>query len=559
MGTKLGNLHVKGAYLEEVSALLPKALVGQWAEGFVSAYQEEFQWGSVEREGKKLSRRLPQAVVLSAALFDDDVVSFELFQAGKRLTGHLLNPYENENKPGNIRLFREALGLPPEDEKRLRAVWKKGDACEQLKLTAALLGLPLWADKEFPPTKPAARDEARADAWLANHPDPPKLKSTTRAEVIQELPQMVVSAGYSMETDSKYHILTPTDGEGQYLSPANQLWRLEADKGLVCVGPQGGFDPDKTCRIEGGRIVSLSQGWSEMGFSTGSVIDYDSQDILPWQEPLECEGRAVAANDPKVFRLLPDGGFWGGFVFASDYGPPAYAVARFGPDGRPRWSRALPQFTSVMTVTQERVYISDTSDEECQRLSWLDLEGRQGSQAEVEQNTRFLLWREGLYLVRTDYLAQKTTLFRLDAELNLLGRVELPGWCNCDVAFSPSGDTLFLSSYTQGLWLLDPGDLSIRQQLLVKDKQWGAWADRAGRYWVCSGSGTLMGYDETLRPVSRHRLKGAVCGVVAGEAGLTVAAYDEAKYDYRLVDGELISKPKDPKRPYSTLRVYQIS
>ena len=92
MGTKLGNLQIRGAGVEEVSALLPKALVGQWAEGFVSVYHEDFQWGTVEREGKKLSRRLPAATVLSAALFDDDVVSFELFQAGKRLTAHLLNP-----------------------------------------------------------------------------------------------------------------------------------------------------------------------------------------------------------------------------------------------------------------------------------------------------------------------------------------------------------------------------------------------------------------------------------------------------------------------------------
>ena len=71
MGTKLGNLQIRGASVEEVSALLPKALVGQWAEGVVSVYHEDFQWGTVEREGKKLSRKLPGAVVLAAALFDD--------------------------------------------------------------------------------------------------------------------------------------------------------------------------------------------------------------------------------------------------------------------------------------------------------------------------------------------------------------------------------------------------------------------------------------------------------------------------------------------------------
>lgn len=558
MGTKLGNIHVRNASVEEVSVLLPKALVGQWSEGFVSAYQEDFQWGSVEREGKKLSRKLPAALVLTAALFDDDVVNLELFQAGKRLAGHLLNPYEEENKPGNVRLFCGALDLPPEDEKRLKVLWKKGDACEQLDLTAALLGAPLWADAEMPPKEKAVRDAAKVDAWLADHPDPPRVKSATRAEVLQELPRMVMSGAFCMEADSRHYILTPTDGEGYRLSPAEQLWRLEADRGLVCVGPQGGFAPEETYRIQDGRIVSFQQIWAEAG-SAGSVIGYDSQDILPWQEPLECEGRAVTANDPKVLRLLPDGGFWGGFLFASDYGPPAYAAARFGPDGRPRWSRALPPCTHVMTTTQERIYVSDTGDEECKRLSWLDLEGRQSPQTEMDRAARFLQWRDGLYLTRTDYLGEKTALIYLNADLDLLGRAELPGLGGWDMAFSPAGDALFLSAFDQGLWLLDPRDLSIRQQLLVKDKQWGAWADGAGRYWVGAGSGTLMGYDETLRPVSRHRLKGSVCGAAAGEKGLTAVAYSEAKYDYQMVDGDLVSKPKDPKRPYSTLRVYRIS
>ena len=71
MGTKLGNIHIRNASAEEVSALLPKALVSQWGEGFVSVYHEDLQWGTAEREGKRLSRKLHAATVLTAALFDD--------------------------------------------------------------------------------------------------------------------------------------------------------------------------------------------------------------------------------------------------------------------------------------------------------------------------------------------------------------------------------------------------------------------------------------------------------------------------------------------------------
>ena len=191
MGTKLGNIHIRNASAEEVSALLPKALVSQWGEGFVSVYHEDLQWGTAEREGKSLSRKLHAATVLTAALFDDDVVSFEVYEAGKRLTGHLLNPYEGQNKAGNPKVFCEALGLPPEDEKRLKILWKKGDACEQMELTAALLGLPLWADPQCPPGEKTLRDTETVDAWIAEHPDPPKVKSITKAAVVQEFPEVV--------------------------------------------------------------------------------------------------------------------------------------------------------------------------------------------------------------------------------------------------------------------------------------------------------------------------------------------------------------------------------
>lgn len=559
MGTKLGNLHIRNATVEEVAPLLPGAIVGQWFEGFVSAYSEEYQWGSAEQAGRKLSRKLPAATVLTAAIFDSDVVSFEVYRAGKRLTAHLLNPYEDVNRPGNPKVFCEALGLPPEDEKRLRTLWKKGDAEEQLELTGSLLGLPLYHDPAYMPKEPVRRDTETVDAWIAERPDPPKIKSVTKVELIQELPQMIMSSMAFAISDDAYYILTPTDQEGYSLSLAGQLWRLDPDKGLVCIAPQEGFDFADTYCIQGERIVVLQQLRSEMGMAVGSRIGYDSQSILPWQMPLECEGQAVIANDPRVIRLLPDGGFWGEFSIDCDYGPLLQVAARFGSDGHPRWSRMLPRGTSIVAVNSDRLYVSDSDDEGRKGLSWFDLEGQQSPITEVAGNTQFCAWGEGLYLSSTDYRAEKITLFHLGADLDLLGQIDLPG-CNIwSVTFSPKGDTLFLSSYTQGLWLLDAKDLSVHQALLSKDKYMNVYADGMGRYWACSGNSTLIGYDGTLRPISRHRMKGTICGVLPTQVGLTVLTYDRAEYDYQYLDGNLIATPKDPKRPYSTLRVYRIS
>lgn len=185
MGSKFGNIQVLNTSVEELGALLPKAVVGQWSERFVTALSEHYALGTVEREGQKLSRRVA-GPVLTVGLFDDDLLSLTLYQGGKRLTEHVLT-YEGTNKAGNPAVFCAALGLPAEDEKRLRAVWKKGNACEQLDLTQKLVAAPLNYNERWQPDARVTRDAEAVDGWLNERPAPPKLKNKTKAELIQEL------------------------------------------------------------------------------------------------------------------------------------------------------------------------------------------------------------------------------------------------------------------------------------------------------------------------------------------------------------------------------------
>lgn len=240
MGTKLGNIHILGASAEAVAPLLPGAVVGQWSERFVSAYSEDYHWGTVERKGKKLSGQLPEATVLTAAIFDSDVVSFEVYQAGKRLTAHLLNPYENINKLGNLQVFCETLGLSAEDEKRLKVLWKKGDAEEQMELTAALLGAPLYFDTEFLPKDPVHRDADKVDAWITDHPNPPKVKSVTRAEQVQEISDVVKPT----QMGDHFFVLSAVSGmeeEKDIFGPYVQIlvWYLISHDCLYRLGDDG--------------------------------------------------------------------------------------------------------------------------------------------------------------------------------------------------------------------------------------------------------------------------------------------------------------------------------
>lgn len=68
---------------------------------------------------------------------------------------------------------------------------EKGDAEEQLELTGALLGLPLYHDPAYMPKESAHRDAQTVDTWIAERPDPKKIKNATKAVIVQEISDVV--------------------------------------------------------------------------------------------------------------------------------------------------------------------------------------------------------------------------------------------------------------------------------------------------------------------------------------------------------------------------------
>ena len=440
MGTKLGSIHVLGAGVEEVSALLPRALVGQWSERFVSAFHEEFQWGTVERRGLALSRKLPAATVLSAALFDDDVVSLELFQAGKRLTGHLLNPYEGKNTPGKVPVFCQALGLPQEDEGRLRALWKKGNACEQLELTAALLGAPLWADAQYPPDRTMVRDAPAVDAWLSDHPDPPKVKNVTRAELVQELKGV-------------------------------QLCDHKACRGEV-FSFYGAAGPGAWSDSEILRYRLLPNGQLEF---QQKVRGPEREPVRDWPRLPDREMVPVAFTGERLYAYRME-------TCADPAKDPVFHFFSYDADGTVRGERAMPWNTELVQV------------------------GPEGD-----------LWL-GENMGRR--------LVHLDRNLKVLARSPDfgRGCYTVDMALAPDGKSLLYTSFSQRrLRVLDAGDLSLRRELVTGEDGFVLTADDQGRFWVQVSESTLTAYDETLKLLSRHRLKGSVAALRPGRAGELMA------------------------------------
>lgn len=180
MGTSLSNLQILGAEESSVRAALPKAVVGRWSERFVTACPGELSFGPLNRRANQLSKTL-SCTVLAVSIFDGDALDLTLYGQGKRLTHHIVNQEGDVLTAGNPKLFCSALGLPPETAPKLKRLFTASDQEEKLSIFGQLLGAPLYARWDTPESfqfTPA--DCAPLEAWLNDHPLPPKVKNRVR-------------------------------------------------------------------------------------------------------------------------------------------------------------------------------------------------------------------------------------------------------------------------------------------------------------------------------------------------------------------------------------------
>lgn len=557
MGTSLGNLQVLNATQEQVSALMPGAVVGRWSERFVTVLDDTFGLGSVDSPARALSKQLPQAAVLSVGLVDSDLLELAVWQGGKRLTVRAHLPYDGVSKRGDPRKFCQALGLPPEDEKRLKAVWAKGDAEEQLELTAALVGAPLWSGTDALPRGEEVRDAARVDRWLAQRPDPPKVKNRTRAQVIQELAGFCPELYSALETNSRTFLFHQACVGGGFRQEEDRVFHAGAD-GLLEEWPEWGADihkyvedfashgmhTDVKVLERGGRSLCVMGGflldrddWGEGYFSPGSsVVARDAWETLPRPMVFTLDGKACGLVD---FWPLDDGGAV--VVLEQDMGiREGRELVRCAPDGAILWRRGLSeaQKQEHFSLAHGGLFWLEAGEQ----FIGLDLDGRESVRFPRAKGNIKLVellncqdGPEELWAVNWwhDWEARRSgyELLRLDQTGVLLQKAPLPAYLSNGVGgLAFLRDRILFLSYNEGLWLLDRADLSVKAGIADHRAYIEAVADGAGRLWVQVGGSTMEAYDQNLNLLSRHRLKGEVFSrYLDGQGRLCAVTYSECK------------------------------
>lgn len=186
MGAKFANLNIRTADEAAVSALCPELKTRAVVPGWVTAAGENLEWGTAQKEARRLSKVLPCPVV-STEYFDDDFVEFAVYQSGKRTARHIPAAYEGYGPlKGKPKAWANALDLPQEGETALKAIFRETGPELSLRLLECVLGCPLWVDAEFL-EEVAPPDPAYLEAYLDRKKAESKLKNQTKLVLLDEV------------------------------------------------------------------------------------------------------------------------------------------------------------------------------------------------------------------------------------------------------------------------------------------------------------------------------------------------------------------------------------
>lgn len=559
MGTTVSNLQILGAAESAVKAALPKALVGQWSERFVTACPDDLSFSQLDRKAGWLSRKL-DCTVLSVSMFDGDALSLTLYVSGKRIARHLVCDEEEKHVPGNTAAFCEGLGLPPKLAPLLKRLFAERDQEEKLEILSCLLGAPLFVREDSDPERVEFQptDDKPLYAWIEAHPLPPKLKNQTGMELLQEIGER----GQGLGCGSGAMILRPMgyltletvgpSGQSCVTSPCGVAcsggeWAHWSQDGHLLLTPLQEEGLCDLCYVaDDGRLLTITEERKKdegggHAPKTARIVS-DSAGILPLPLPLIPEGQPMGLG---WGYLLPDGGFLADLYPQNDKS--REMLCRYSAKGDLLWS--WKGEITCITVIGERIYLSTGCNEKAV-LHCLTLEGEHLRSAATGSNAPIHIDGTFLYQLKEGCYLQDDTLLRFTPDLRDAGEIPVPYMSQ--LAIAPDGSFLVCAGFGSGLMVIGAGDFSLRAELRNHEDYCLSVVDGKNRIWAANGS-CLECWSADLKPLSRHRFAGDIMGYTLNQAGeVCIATFQDSKYRTRVYRFYGKKNPAEPRGYQST-------
>lgn len=186
MGSKFCDLNVFGGDRDTVKRLCAGYTVKAQAQSWVTVMSRDLEWGMAQKEARRLSKAILQPV-LSTEYFDDDYVEFGVYLGGKRVARHV--PAEYEGFPrvlGKSGAWAAQFGLSQSDEKALQVIFKETSPEASLRLLECVLGCPLWPDPEAPDGS-FLPDQSYLTEYLERKKAERKIRNQTKLTLLDEV------------------------------------------------------------------------------------------------------------------------------------------------------------------------------------------------------------------------------------------------------------------------------------------------------------------------------------------------------------------------------------
>ncbi|MCL1993406.1 MAG: hypothetical protein FWG66_10730 [Spirochaetes bacterium] len=521
MGTKLANFHVLDGNIEQIRPLLPKeAQPGIWSQKFVSVYWPDFDIALNEKTAKAVSKKL-EKTVLSAWLFDSDDIGLTVYQNGKSVAAHIMSP-SGYSKAGNPAAFCETLGLPAEDAARLRVLWKKGDAEDQLYLTGKLLGLQLDREGEWLPEEPGERDEKEVDQWIAERPEPAKIKNETKAELLQELHESF-DPNISAPAQGRYYTYL-----SEYAEDIEYKCYLAGADGKLYLT----YNAEDEAFLKALKTQSITESYYL--YLHGGDSSKSREELL-----------AEYAGQP-IF--LPTGEtLWWKYGLGR-----AVTLTLCAKDGSQIWQKQYDSVHSYFDCAAGEIIIKYMEDSAPLEYGIIRIDIRTGSVIEklskpfglnawskAYHNGFWYVSHGGHFALQTAQVRQNT-LTKFDGDFKPQAELPLPSF-RPELFFSPDNALpgsvhLYAFFFEDKVLVINPDTLALENTLNEKSFLSPLGFDSAGRFWLRRDSSTVEAWDALLTaPRSRHKLKGAIIGNhTAGDGFLCAVTYSEKKKTLRV-------------------------
>ncbi|MCL1993408.1 MAG: hypothetical protein FWG66_10740 [Spirochaetes bacterium] len=523
MGLKCASMHVLDGHEIKIRPFLPRgAQAGTWSKRFVSVYLEkDYDLVSESNTAREISEALSKTVIF-AWIFDDDDVSFDVYQNGNSIFYH--TSYSNGGgMDGDPAKFCEIFDLPPEDVSRLSILWKKGDALDQFFHTANLLGVSFACSADWLPTQMFERDEKAVDQWIAEQAPPAEIERETKAVLLQELPDFYFNRLSAPEQGRYYNEDTNDNDDADWY----KCYLAGADGKLHVT-----YNAEEEARFEALKANFFMDGYLRGGDASkkpsrqNQNIDFT---FLPSGEMLRLEGdkedgqkgsatiTLCAKDGSQIWQLRDKHGMYK--YFGSTAGE--IILTQIEPFDS-HWLERLDIHTGALIEKIPQPF---------GRNAWSKVYNN-GFWYVAHDGGHFALQNAKLKFVgknRENTLTKFDSGFKPQAKLSIIFSAP-------SLFFSPGSEYLYIFFHKNEVQVLNPQSLAEENTLDENSFLAPLGFDSAGRFWLQRGTNTVEAWDALLTEArSRHKLEGIIVGShTAGDGAVCVVTHSEKEKTLRV-------------------------